>query len=65
MNDSGKCVICGAERGCGMLVMGQYVCLDCQTLLDDPRRRVFGCPHSRRITRPGRQKRMELVKTRD
>jgi hypothetical protein len=65
MNNFGKCVICGAESGCGMLLMGQYVCLDCQTLLDDPRRRVFGCPYNRRISKSGRQKEMELVKTRN
>lgn len=65
MNYSGKCVICGEEGGCGALVMGQYVCIDCQTLLDDPRRRVFGCPHNRRIVKSTRQKRLELARTRN
>lgn len=65
MDKSGKCVICGAEDGCGMLVMGQYVCLECQTLLDDPKRRVFGCPNNRRFAKDGAEKRMELVKARD
>lgn len=65
MNNFGKCVICGMENGCGRLIMGQYVCLECQTLLDDPHRRVFGCPHNRRIVKSARQKQMDLVKTRN
>lgn len=64
MNQTGKCVICGVENGCGMLVMGQYICLDCQTLLDDPKRRVFGCANNRRVVND-KPKRMELVKTRE
>lgn len=60
-----KCVICGTENGCGTLLMGQYVCLDCQTLLDDPHKRVFGCPHNRCFARPTQGKHAELVKGRD
>lgn len=50
MTKKGKrCVICGIENSCGRMVMDQYVCLDCQQLLDDPNRRVFGCKLNRKF----------------
>lgn len=65
MGKARKCAICGTDNGCGMLVMGQYICLDCQMLLDDPKRRVFGCSLNRRFAKSNSQLHSELVKAKD
>jgi DNA-directed RNA polymerase subunit RPC12/RpoP len=31
--------------------MGQFICLDCQALLDDPNKRVLGCANNRRFAK--------------
>jgi len=51
MESSRQCAICGVCGGCGRLVMGQFICLDCQALLDDPNKRVLGCANNRRFAK--------------
>lgn len=65
MGKARQCAICGTDSGCGMLVMGQYICLDCQALLDDPKRRVFGCALNRRFANSGPKTEAELIKAKD
>jgi DNA-directed RNA polymerase subunit RPC12/RpoP len=65
MNRAQQCAICGESCGCGMMVMGQYICLDCQALLDDPKRRVLGCSSNRRIAAGRAENRMELAKAKE
>ena len=65
MGKSRQCVLCGLRSGCGMMIMGQYVCLDCQTLLDDPKRKVFGCSANRHFSRMEPAEKLKLAKARD
>lgn len=65
MGKTRQCAICGAANGCGMVVMGQYICLDCQILLDDPKRRVFGCAQNRRFAKSKQDKSLVLAKAKD
>lgn len=65
MGKSRQCVLCGAKSGCGLMIMGQYVCLDCQPLLDDPKRRVFGCRLNRGFAGRKPIEGMELAKAKD
>lgn len=65
MNKVKQCVLCGTKNSCGMLVMGQYICLDCQPLLDDPKRKVFGCRLNRRFAKSNARENLELVRTKN
>ncbi len=65
MGKARQCVLCGRYGGCGLMIMGQYVCLDCQTLLDDPKRRVFGCRLNRRFSKAKPAEDLELAKAGD
>lgn len=60
-----QCVFCGRHSGCGLMIMGQYVCLDCQTLLDDPKRKVFGCRLNRHFSKAKPVEELELAKAGD
>jgi hypothetical protein len=64
MKSSRQCAICGGSGGSGMMVMGQYICPECQALLDDPKKRVFGCSGNRRFARGRPGKHMDLAKAR-
>jgi hypothetical protein len=64
MNRPRQCAICG-ERSDGMMVMGQHICADCQTLLDDPRKRAFGGGTERRIAGTRAARRLELAKAKE
>jgi hypothetical protein len=60
-----RCAICGAGGSRGMMVAGQFICPECQALLDDPKKRVFGCGSD--ICMADRQtgKSMELAKAKE
>ena len=65
MGKARQCVLCGAVNGCGLMIMGQYVCLDCQPLLDDPKRRVFGCRLNRRFSKGKPMEGLALAKAKE
>lgn len=51
MEKQRQCAICGESGGCGRMIMGHYICLGCQRLLEDPKKKVYGCSRNRRFAR--------------
>jgi hypothetical protein len=41
MEKPGNCAICGLQSKGSVRIMGNEICSICQTLLDDPRKKVF------------------------